>query len=83
MLPPVFNDMRTYSSDIHDYNTRFSKKLRPPKHNLTLKTRTMRVFGIQLYNYMQRFLFFDCPIGTFKTNLKAFLLSHDIPRTLT
>ena len=82
MLPAVFNDMRIHNYDIHSYFTCYVSNLQIQKHSLNIMSRTVRINGTNLYNYVKKYIFIDSPIGMFKRSLRNFLFNNDVPRML-
>ena len=50
LLPDIFTDMFSTNNSTHDYDTRFGKDLRIPLSTLTLRSKTINVRGVKIWN---------------------------------
>ena len=64
------------NSDIHSYETRSSNMLRGPKIQTELGRRSFRYQAVKIWNDIFLSLSVDIKIGTFKKNLKSFLIKN-------
>lgn len=78
MLPDIFNLMFTCNKDVHSYNTRQRNKLHVPKVHNDAMQRTLRYKGVYLWNCYYDKVVHNCSIGTYKNNLKTYLLNNEI-----
>ena len=77
-LPELFDDFyqSNYINNYHDIDTRHQRKFRPSMLKNFPACRTVRVTGVQMYNYFSSVLNFDCSLLTFKYHLKKHILSN-------
>ena len=73
-LSQIFNIFEKNSS-VHNYDTRQSLLLHPPKPKTELGKRTLRYQAVLIWNLVHCHLTVDTKIGTFKKHLKEFLLN--------
>ena len=75
LLPPLFENMFIKTSDVHNYSTRQADLLYVQFAATNRTHRTLKHYGIKLWNSLYHGVHPDCAISTFKCNLKSFLLS--------
>ena len=79
-VPSIFHDFYRPNREIHSIGTRQSNLMhvdvRGPKTEQP--RRTIRIKGVQIYNYFSSRLDLDCTFVTYKKHLKYFLLNNDI-----
>jgi hypothetical protein len=54
LLPNIFDNMFTMNAFLHTYNTRQREHLRMPKHKLCIRTRTINVTGVRIWNLIEK-----------------------------
>ena len=72
-LPRIF-DIFQRNSEIHQHNTRQSEMLHIPKPKTEHGKRSFRYQGVNIWNDVFENLNVNIEIGTFKKNLKNYLL---------
>ena len=75
LLPPLFENMFIKTSDVHHYSTRQADLLYIQYAAAIRTQRTLKHYGIKLWNSLYHVVHPDCAISTFKCNFKSFLLS--------
>ena len=75
LLPPLFENMFTKTSYVHNYSARQADLLYVQFAATKRTQRTLKHYGIKLWNSLYRVVHPDCAISTFKCNLKSFILS--------
>ena len=73
-LPQILN-LFEHNSDIHDHNTRQSNMLHVPIYRKDYGKRSFRYQAVNIWNDIYSSLSVNIKIGTFKSNLKSFLIS--------
>jgi hypothetical protein len=78
-LPDIFNDMFSFNRAYHSYNTRSANLLSVPKHNLNVRSFSIKVTGVRVWNLLTSYNLHICKsLEIFKRNVKIFLNSNDI-----
>jgi hypothetical protein len=75
LLPEKFCRMFTLNSSIHSHNTRHKCDISHVQHRLNLRSATIRIYGITLWNSLAVKLKSTSTIGSFQKQYKQFLLS--------
>jgi hypothetical protein len=75
-LPHIFQNFFCENRNIHSYNTRNSRDLRPPKIKTNLAQRFIKKTGVELWNTLKNVLPTTVSIGSFKFHLKGYLLKE-------
>ena len=75
LLPPLFENMFIKTSDVHNYSTRHADLLYVQFAATKRTQRTLKHYGIKLWNSLYHVVHPDYAISTFKCNLKSFPLS--------
>ena len=78
LVADCVSDLFIRTNEIHDRDTRQSDKYYVQFTRLTSVQKSMRFRGPSACNYFYDNIDIDCPIATFKSILKRYLLSHDI-----
>ena len=82
MLPHLFNIIFVYNKSIHDNNTRQSRKIHVSKFSYSAIKKSIRYKGTVFWNYISDIMNCKCTIGTFKTNLKSYLMNNNISENI-
>jgi hypothetical protein len=78
-LPEIFNSMFTFNRTFHSYNTRTADLLNMPKHNTKLRSFTIKVTGVRVWNKIVLLNLHSCKsIEMFKRSIKSFLNTNEI-----
>ena len=75
-LSQIF-DMFKRNSEVHNYSTRQIQLLHPPKPKTEFGKRSFRYQAVLIWNLVYHHLNVNIKIGTFKKNLKRYLLSTE------
>jgi len=83
LLPPVFDDLFSYNSQVHSINTRQARLLHPPRTNTRIGQKSIRFRGCLIWNQIRHSVNPDSSLFTFKkhltTSLRSGLEIHLIP----
>ena len=74
-LPRIFN-LFERNADVHNYYTRQSNLLHTPLFTTEFGKRSFRYQAVTIWNTIYLSLSVDIKIGTFKKNLKVFLVKN-------
>ena len=78
MFPSLlFDNMFTFTTDVHNYNTRQAQLLYVPYCSTTRSQKTIRYTGTRIWNSFSNKINTQCVISTFKKNLKLILLNNN------
>ena len=77
-VPETLDEFYTLNRDVHTYFTRQSALLHTTGATTSQKCKTIRVAGVNIYNYFYQILDMDCSFITYKKNLKYHLLDNDV-----
>ena len=78
-LPDIFSDMFICNQNIYDRVTRQACKLHVPKVKLLQSKKSIRYFGVIVWNYTSDHINYSCSYNTFKNRLKVHYLNIDLP----
>ena len=79
-LPDIFSDMFICNQNIYDRVTRQACKLHVPKVKLLQSKKSIRYFGVIVWNYTSDHINYSCSYNTyFKNRLKVYYLNIDLP----
>ena len=76
-VPETFDEFYTLNRDVHTYFTRQSALFHTTGAT-SQKYKTIRVAGVNIYNYFYKILDMDCSVITYMKNLKYHLLDNDV-----
>ena len=77
-VPETFDEFYTLNRDVHTYFTRQSALFHTTGATTSQKCKTIRVAGVNIYNYFYQILDMNCSFITYKKNLKYHLLDNDV-----
>jgi hypothetical protein len=74
LLPNIFDNFFTKNNDYHTHLTRNATKFRPPLNVTQHGTRFIKTTGVAFWNLIEDSISEHQKIGTFKSQLKRFIL---------
>ena len=83
IAPKVLHDMFVLNRECHNYETRQSDHFHVPQAKRNYLQRSITYKGVQVWNYVCKYVDYDCSILSFKKALRRFLITTDIPREIS
>jgi hypothetical protein len=76
LLPQIFNDIFNYNFTIHNYQTRSANNLHMPECKSVLRSKSIKITGVKIWNHISVNLNTLCKISTLKKISKRVLVSE-------
>jgi hypothetical protein len=76
LLPRYFNDMFISNSNVHNYSTRQCDDFHVLYHRLVLASNSLRVYGVNVWNNIQKDLRNTTSLMLFRTKYKLYLINY-------